>query len=134
MEWDARHDNEFVVIFNPHTGQWKCLSVGCSVELMSDGELKVSKGDSQSQHEIRRMVYSHHGTGVSFISQPPREGFEALVPHAPNCFHTNAQARKCFHLPNGKKLQLSLSPFFSFFPSGRSLTASPSPESRTAQT
>lgn len=34
---------------------------------------------SQSQQEIRRMIYAHKGTGVSFVSQPPREGFEALV-------------------------------------------------------
>ena len=25
------------------------------------------------------MIYAHKGTGVSFVSQPPREGFEALV-------------------------------------------------------
>jgi hypothetical protein len=34
---------------------------------------------SQSQEAIRRLIYAHHGTGVSLISQPPREGFEALV-------------------------------------------------------
>jgi hypothetical protein len=34
---------------------------------------------SDSQQAIRKVVYAHKGTGVSFISQPPREGFEALV-------------------------------------------------------
>ncbi len=34
---------------------------------------------SQSQEAIRRLIYTHRGTGVSLISQPPREGFEALV-------------------------------------------------------
>ena len=34
---------------------------------------------SQSQEAIRRLIYAHKGTGVSLISQPPREGFEALV-------------------------------------------------------
>lgn len=34
---------------------------------------------SQSQEAIRRLIYSHRGTGVSLISQPPREGFEALI-------------------------------------------------------
>ena len=34
---------------------------------------------SQSQEAIWRLIYSHRGTGVSLISQPPREGFEALV-------------------------------------------------------
>ena len=34
---------------------------------------------SQSQEALRRLIYTHKGTGVSLISQPPREGFEALV-------------------------------------------------------
>jgi hypothetical protein len=34
---------------------------------------------SQSQEAIRRLIYAHKGTGVSLISQPPREGFEALI-------------------------------------------------------
>lgn len=34
---------------------------------------------SRSQEEIRRMIRAHVGTGISFVSQPPKEGFEALV-------------------------------------------------------
>jgi hypothetical protein len=34
---------------------------------------------ARSQELIRKMIYSHNGTGISFISQKPREGFEALV-------------------------------------------------------
>lgn len=34
---------------------------------------------AKSQDGIRRLIYSHKGTGVSFVSHPPREGFEALV-------------------------------------------------------
>lgn len=34
---------------------------------------------AKSQEGIRRMIYAHEGTGVSFVSQPPKEGFEALV-------------------------------------------------------
>lgn len=34
---------------------------------------------SKSQEGIRKAIYAHKGTGVSFVSQPPREGFEALV-------------------------------------------------------
>lgn len=34
---------------------------------------------SKSQEGIRKAVYAHKGTGVSFVSQPPKEGFEALV-------------------------------------------------------
>lgn len=34
---------------------------------------------SKSQEGIRRMIYAHRGTGISFISQPPREGLEAMM-------------------------------------------------------
>ena len=34
---------------------------------------------SKSQHGIRQMIYAHKGTGVILVSQPPREGFEAMV-------------------------------------------------------
>lgn len=34
---------------------------------------------SQSQEAIRRLIYSHKGTGLMLISEPPREGFEGLV-------------------------------------------------------
>ena len=34
---------------------------------------------AKSQEGIRKMIYGHKGTGVSFVSQPPREGFEALM-------------------------------------------------------
>jgi hypothetical protein len=34
---------------------------------------------SRSQEQIRKLIYAHKGTGISFVSQPPREGFEALV-------------------------------------------------------
>jgi len=34
---------------------------------------------SKSQDAIRRLIYSHRGTGLMLLSQPPREGFEAMV-------------------------------------------------------
>ena len=34
---------------------------------------------SKSQDGIRKMIYAHKGTGISFISQPPREGLEAMM-------------------------------------------------------
>ena len=34
---------------------------------------------SKSQEQIRRIVYSHKGTGLMLLSHPPREGFEAMV-------------------------------------------------------
>lgn len=34
---------------------------------------------AKSQDSIRKLVYAHKGTGLMLISQPPREGFEAMV-------------------------------------------------------
>lgn len=34
---------------------------------------------AKSQDGIRRMIYAHRGTGISFISHPPREGLEAMM-------------------------------------------------------
>ena len=34
---------------------------------------------AKSQEGIRKMIYAHKGTGISFVSEPPREGFEALM-------------------------------------------------------
>jgi hypothetical protein len=47
---------------------------------------------AQSQSDIRRMIYAHKGTGVSFVSQPPREGFEALVTLAEIGYHIRVMA------------------------------------------
>ena len=34
----------------------------------------------QSQSEIKKLVMGRGGTGVAFISHPPNEGFEAMIP------------------------------------------------------
>lgn len=34
---------------------------------------------SRSQEEIRRLILANSGTGIAFVSQPPMEGFEAMV-------------------------------------------------------
>lgn len=34
---------------------------------------------SKSQDSIRKLIYNHKGTGLILLSQPPREGFEAMV-------------------------------------------------------
>ena len=47
---------------------------------------------AQSQSEIRKMVYAHKGTGVSFMSRPPREGFEALVTMGDQAYHIRIMA------------------------------------------
>ena len=57
---------------------------------MSYHETKVPI--SQSQSEIRKLVYSHKGTGVSFMSRPPREGFEALVTMGDQSYHIRVMA------------------------------------------
>lgn len=51
---------------------------------------KVPISDSQSA--IRKLIYSHNGTGVSFISQPPREGFDALVTLENVAYHIRVMA------------------------------------------
>ena len=35
---------------------------------------------ANSQQSIRKLVLKYGGTGIAFISQPPREGFEAVIP------------------------------------------------------
>lgn len=47
---------------------------------------------SRSQEQIRQMVYAHKGTGVMFISQPPKEGFEALVTLKDKPYHIRITA------------------------------------------
>jgi hypothetical protein len=47
---------------------------------------------AQSQNEIRQLVYGHKGTGISFMSHPPREGFEALVTMQEDAYHIRVMA------------------------------------------
>jgi hypothetical protein len=47
---------------------------------------------SRSQEEIRRLVMNHKGTGINFMSQPPREGFEALVTIQGTAYHIRVMA------------------------------------------
>lgn len=47
---------------------------------------------SQSQEGIRQLVYRHRGTGVSFMSKPPHEGFEALVTMMEQSYHIRVMA------------------------------------------
>lgn len=46
----------------------------------------------RSQGGIRKLIYSHKGTGVSFMSRPPREGFEALVTLENVAYHIRVMA------------------------------------------
>jgi hypothetical protein len=47
---------------------------------------------ARSQQLIRQMIYAHKGTGVSIISQRPREGFEALVTLSEEPYHIRIMA------------------------------------------
>lgn len=47
---------------------------------------------TDSQGAIRKIIYAHKGTGVSFMSQPPREGFEALVTLQDQSYHIRVTA------------------------------------------
>jgi hypothetical protein len=49
-------------------------------------------GVSKSQDGIRKMIYSHKGTGVMLLSQPPREGFEAMVTIEKLAYHLRIMA------------------------------------------
>lgn len=53
-----------------------------------DTQVPVSK----SQGSIRDLVYRHKGTGISFMSRPPREGFEALVAMGNQSYHIRVMA------------------------------------------
>jgi hypothetical protein len=47
---------------------------------------------SKSQESIRRLIYAHKGTGLMLLSQPPREGFEAMVTMAEQAYHIRIMA------------------------------------------
>jgi len=47
---------------------------------------------AKSQDGIRKLIYSHKGTGVMFISHPPREGLEAMVTIGDTPYHVRIMA------------------------------------------
>jgi hypothetical protein len=51
-------------------------------------EVSVSK----SQEQIRKVIYSHAGSALSLISQPPYEGFEAIVTLEKTPYHIRIMA------------------------------------------
>lgn len=53
---------------------------------------KTSVALEKSQSEIRKLIYRHKGTGVIFMSRPPREGFEALVTMGEEAYHIRVMA------------------------------------------
>lgn len=47
---------------------------------------------SKSQEAIRKLIYSHNGTGLMLISRPPAEGFEAFVEIEKTPYHIRIMA------------------------------------------
>ena len=47
---------------------------------------------SKSQDQIRKLIYAHKGTGLMLLSQPPREGFEAMVTIGDMPYHIRIMA------------------------------------------
>lgn len=47
---------------------------------------------SKSQDGIRKIIYAHKGTGMMFLSHPPREGFEAMVTMGEQPYHIRVMA------------------------------------------
>lgn len=47
---------------------------------------------SKSQDGVRRLIYAHRGTGLMLLSQPPREGFEAMVTMDNQPYHIRVMA------------------------------------------
>jgi hypothetical protein len=56
----------------------------------------------KSQEKIRRLILDNGGTGIAFISQPPREGFEAQVSLGEKSYHIRVVA-VCSKQANPKK-------------------------------
>lgn len=57
---------------------------------------------SKSQESIRKLIYSHKGTGLMLLSQPPREGFEAMVTMESKAYHIRVMAN-CRTISKTKK-------------------------------
>lgn len=57
---------------------------------MAYGSTSVSV--AKSQDAIRAMIYKHKGTGVMFISQRPKEGFEAMMDIGGKPYHIRVLA------------------------------------------
>ena len=47
---------------------------------------------SKSQDAIRKLIYSHKGTGLMLVSRPPHEGFEAFIEIENKPYHIRIMA------------------------------------------
>jgi hypothetical protein len=48
---------------------------------------------SKSQDELRKLLLRHEGSSVAFVSQPPSEGFQAMVPIEGKLYHIKIMAK-----------------------------------------
>ena len=58
---------------------------------------------SKSQGAIRKLILRNAGTGVAFVSQPPREGFEAQISLEGKTYHIRIMAT-CREMDTEKKI------------------------------
>lgn len=57
---------------------------------------------SKSQDQIRKLIYAHKGTGVMLLSQPPKEGFEAMVELERTPYHIRVMATCSFRAKDSR--------------------------------
>lgn len=57
---------------------------------------------ARSQERIRRLILDHGGKGIAFISQPPKEGFEAQILIDEKFYHIRISV-DCLQKGNAKK-------------------------------
>jgi len=48
---------------------------------------------SKSQDAIRKLIYTHKGTGLMLVSRPPHEGFEAFIEIEAQPYHVRIMAQ-----------------------------------------
>ena len=53
---------------------------------------KTEVAVAKSQDSIRKIIYSHRGTGLMLVSRPPHEGFEAFVEIEKQPYHIRVMA------------------------------------------
>lgn len=59
----------------------------------------------RSQEAIRKLILANAGTGIAFVSQPPQEGFHALMPLEGKTYTIRIVARRRSREEIGKALQ-----------------------------
>lgn len=58
---------------------------------------------SKSQDELRKLLLRHEGSSVAFVSEPEREGFQAMVPIDGKLYHVRIMAKMRYCEPKNIK-------------------------------